>query len=62
LQVDPEIGPKGLPSQSAARATCGAKRIDWILISADLEFISYKVLPEAVSDHHGVVAEIGMRP
>jgi endonuclease/exonuclease/phosphatase family metal-dependent hydrolase len=38
--------------------TYGANRLDWILISADLEFISYAVLPVAVSDHLGVVAKI----
>jgi len=39
-------------------ATYNSKRIDWILISEDLTFISYNVLPDAVSDHRGVVAEI----
>lgn len=42
--------------------TYGASRLDWILISADLEFISYAVLPDVVSDHLGVVAEIGLKP
>lgn len=34
------------------------KRLDWILISQDLEFVSYEVLPDRVSDHLAVVAEI----
>ncbi len=38
------------------------RRLDWILISADLEFLSYRVLPEILSDHRAVVAEIGLRP
>lgn len=42
--------------------TYGANRLDWILISAELEFISYAVLPDEVSDHLGVVAEIGLKP
>ncbi len=42
--------------------TYGASRLDWILISADLEFISYAVLPDVVSDHLGVVAKIRMKP
>ena len=42
--------------------TCGARRLDWILISTDLDFISYAVWPDVVSDHLGVVAEIGMKP
>lgn len=34
------------------------KRLDWILISNDMEFTNYKVLPEILSDHLMVVAEI----
>ncbi|MCP3901317.1 MAG: hypothetical protein GY707_16555 [Desulfobacteraceae bacterium] len=34
------------------------KRLDYILISHDLEFISYKVVKDIVSDHFGVVSEI----
>ena len=37
----------------------GNKRLDWILISESLEFISYDVLPDVLSDHKAVVAEIG---
>ncbi len=39
----------------------GNKRLDWILISESLEFISYKVLPDVLSDHKAIVAEIGLR-
>lgn len=39
----------------------GNKRLDWILISETLEFISYEVLPEVLSDHKAIVAEIGLR-
>jgi endonuclease/exonuclease/phosphatase family metal-dependent hydrolase len=35
-------------------------RIDWILISADLKFVKYRLLPDVISDHHAVVAEITM--
>jgi endonuclease/exonuclease/phosphatase family metal-dependent hydrolase len=35
------------------------KRLDWILISRELEFVDYAVLPDVVSDHRGVQAEIG---
>jgi len=38
----------------------GNKRLDWILISETLEFISYVVLPDVLSDHKAVVAEIGL--
>ncbi|MFP4306579.1 MAG: endonuclease/exonuclease/phosphatase family protein [Desulfococcaceae bacterium] len=34
------------------------KRLDWILISPELEFRDYRVLPDVLSDHLGVVAEI----
>lgn len=37
------------------------KRLDWILVSDDLEFVSYSVLPEVLSDHLAVVAEIKYR-
>ena len=36
-------------------------RLDWILISSELEFISYKTLPDKLSDHLMVVAEIQLR-
>ena len=35
------------------------KRLDWILISRALEFRSYAVLPDRVSDHLPVIAEVG---
>jgi endonuclease/exonuclease/phosphatase family metal-dependent hydrolase len=34
------------------------RRLDWILISRDLEFVQYSVLPDAVSDQFAVVAKI----
>ena len=36
------------------------KRLDWVLISAGLEFRSYRVMSDAVSDHRGVVVELGL--
>jgi endonuclease/exonuclease/phosphatase family metal-dependent hydrolase len=38
------------------------RRFDWILISKQLEFVSFEVLPDVLSDHSAVVAEIAMRP
>ncbi len=38
------------------------RRLDWILISAGLEFITYEVLPDIMSDHFGVVSEIRVLP
>lgn len=34
------------------------RRLDWILISKELGFASYKVLPDILSDHYVVVAEL----
>ena len=34
------------------------RRLDWILVSGDLEFAAYRTLPNPVSDHLGVVAEL----
>ena len=44
-------------------STYGKKgaRLDWILISDDLEFSDYSVLPEVMSDHFAVAAEIVLR-
>ena len=37
------------------------KRLDWILISQELEFREFKVLPDVVADHSAVYAEITYR-
>ncbi len=34
------------------------KRLDWILVSPGLEFVNQTVLPDVVSDHRAVVAEL----
>jgi endonuclease/exonuclease/phosphatase family metal-dependent hydrolase len=34
------------------------KRLDWILLSKDLEFSSYRVVADVLSDHRGVVAKV----
>ncbi|MEN8204482.1 MAG: endonuclease/exonuclease/phosphatase family protein [Pseudomonadota bacterium] len=36
------------------------KRLDWILVSSGLEFIEHQVVSDAVSDHRGVIAELGL--
>jgi len=38
-----------------------AKRYDWIMISNELAFVSYEVLPDLISDHLAVVAEIMLK-
>jgi endonuclease/exonuclease/phosphatase family metal-dependent hydrolase len=37
------------------------RRLDWILISEQLEFVSFEVLPDILSDHSAVMAEIRMQ-
>jgi endonuclease/exonuclease/phosphatase family metal-dependent hydrolase len=37
-----------------------AERLDWILVSPELQFRSYRVIPDIVSDHRGVVAELAL--
>ena len=39
-----------------------SKRLDWILISSSLEFVRYEVLPDVLSDHKAVFAEIALEP
>jgi len=51
-----QSGTKNLGTYSSNK-----RRLDWILISEELEFKSYKVLPDIVSDHSAIVAEIGFR-
>ena len=38
----------------------GDRRLDWILISKELEFKRYAVLPDIVSDHYAIIAEVGL--
>jgi endonuclease/exonuclease/phosphatase family metal-dependent hydrolase len=37
-----------------------ARRLDWILISEQLEFLSHEILPAGLSDHRGVAARLGL--
>jgi endonuclease/exonuclease/phosphatase family metal-dependent hydrolase len=41
-------------------ATYSDKRLDWILVSNELEFRDYQVISDVVSDHRGVIAELGL--
>jgi endonuclease/exonuclease/phosphatase family metal-dependent hydrolase len=46
------------PALMTYRADAPRKRIDWILLSPELEFVSYRVWPDLVSDHLAVAARI----
>ena len=37
------------------------KRLDWILLSEELEFLEYTTYPETLSDHRLVAARVGLR-
>ena len=39
-------------------AEIGNKRLDWILISSELDFKNYRVIKNKLSDHSGVISEI----
>ena len=34
------------------------RRVDWILVSPEFRFVSHRVLPDTLSDHRAVIAEI----
>ena len=57
-----ELGLSAYRPQAEGQGTFAynGKRLDWVLISAGLEFRSYQVMSDAVSDHRGVVAELGL--
>ncbi|MBI2191182.1 MAG: endonuclease/exonuclease/phosphatase family protein [Planctomycetes bacterium] len=38
-----------------------SKRIDWVLASPELRFVRYEVLPDLISDHRAVLAEVEFR-
>jgi len=46
---------------STGYSTYKEKRLDWILITKDLEFVDYQVLPDTLSDHAMVLADIRFR-
>jgi endonuclease/exonuclease/phosphatase family metal-dependent hydrolase len=53
-----EPSSKSIPTFSSKKPK---KRLDWILISEELEFISCRTIPDKVSDHLGVIAEIALK-
>jgi len=45
-------------SQGLETFPWSGKRLDWILLSGELGFSSYRVMTDVLSDHRGVIAEI----
>ncbi len=60
LDLRPYLGPDAEDTYPAGKHPW--RRIDWILISRDLEFEGYRTLDAEVSDHRAVVAELHLRP
>jgi len=59
-EVASEFGLRTYTPAAAKLGTYGkAKRLDWILISEELQFIEYAVVPGLVSDHLALLAKIG---
>jgi endonuclease/exonuclease/phosphatase family metal-dependent hydrolase len=50
-----------MPAEQGLSTYKGTKRLDWILISDELTFVEYNVIPQVVSDHLAVVASIGWK-
>jgi endonuclease/exonuclease/phosphatase family metal-dependent hydrolase len=55
-----QLGLEVFEPHAEGLATYGDKgaRLDWVLISPELGFDKYAVIPDVVSDHHAVAAEI----
>ena len=53
-----EAGMIAYQPQSDDLASYKTSRLDWILISKELEFVTYRTLQDQVSDHRLVVAEL----
>jgi len=58
-----QLGLEVFEPHAEGLATYGDKgaRLDWILISPELSFNKYAVIPDVVSDHHAVAAEITLK-
>ena len=49
-------------SQGLETFPWSGKRLDWILLSGELGFSSYRVMSDVLSDHQGVIAEVVLNP
>ena len=43
---------------AGAQATYKAKRLDWIIVSGELEFVDYRAAADGLSDHRAVIATV----
>ncbi|MBN2360337.1 MAG: endonuclease/exonuclease/phosphatase family protein [Deltaproteobacteria bacterium] len=58
LELQPGTG-RGGPTFPAGQPR---RRIDWILVSSDLEIVDHRTLSDPLSDHRAVVADIALKP
>ena len=49
------------PRDAMPTSLATGHRLDWILISGDMDFVRYEVLPDRVSDHQPLLAELRFR-
>ena len=56
-----EGGLQAWQPESADYATYRDKRLDWILVSPELEIVDYRVVDDPISDHRLVVADLRWR-
>jgi endonuclease/exonuclease/phosphatase family metal-dependent hydrolase len=62
-KIADELGLRAFSPEASKLGTYKqTERIDWILISEELAFVDFAVLPDGVSDHRGLVARIGWAP
>jgi len=52
------LGLHAFAPEADDRDTFQDRRLDWILISRELEFVRHAVVPDVLSDHRAVVADI----
>jgi endonuclease/exonuclease/phosphatase family metal-dependent hydrolase len=62
--ISQELGVAAYRPEAADLETFPAfgERLDWILVSPGIAFRSYTVIPDTVSDHRGVMAELELEP
>ena len=49
------------PADSVPHYSYKKKRLDWIIVSGELEFVDYTTAEETLSDHRAIVASLRMR-
>jgi endonuclease/exonuclease/phosphatase family metal-dependent hydrolase len=56
-----KLRPPAAPAHATFPSWRPLVRLDWILVSEELDFTSYETLPDRLSDHLGVVAGVRLR-